>query len=58
MNQKYNDSLTFKIDNELDLHVKVVSFLKKKLSKQHLYCYISKKRILSHKKIIFVTLQI
>ena len=26
MNHKYNDSLTFKIDNELDLHIKVVSF--------------------------------
>ena len=30
MNHKYNDSLTFKIENETDLHVKVVSFLKKR----------------------------
>ena len=30
MNRKYNDSLTFKIKNETDLHVKVVSFLKKR----------------------------
>ena len=30
MNHKYNDSLTFKIENELDLHLKVVSFLKKR----------------------------
>ena len=30
MNHKYNDSRTFKIENELDLHIKVVSFLKKK----------------------------
>ena len=30
MNQKYNDSLTFKIENETDLHTKVVSFLKKR----------------------------
>ena len=30
MNHKYNDSLTFKIENETDFHVKVVSFLKKK----------------------------
>ena len=30
MNHKYNDSLTFKIENEMDLHVKVVSFLKKR----------------------------
>ena len=30
MNDKYNNSLTFKIENETDLHVKVVSFLKKR----------------------------
>ena len=30
MNHKYNDSMTFKIENETDLHVKVVSFLKKR----------------------------
>ena len=30
MNHKCNDSLTFKIDSELDLHIKVVSFLKKR----------------------------
>ena len=30
MNHKYNDSLTFKIENETDLHVKVISFLKKR----------------------------
>ena len=29
MNHKYNNTLTFKIENETDLHVKVVSFLKK-----------------------------
>ena len=29
MNHKYNDSLTFKIENETDLHVKVISFLKR-----------------------------
>ena len=28
MNHKYNNMLTFKIENETDLHVKVVSFLK------------------------------
>ena len=32
MNHKYNDSLTFKIENETDLHTKVVSFLKKRYS--------------------------
>ena len=30
MNHKYNNMLTFKIENETDLHVKVVSFLKKR----------------------------
>ena len=30
MNYKYNETLTFKIENEMDLHVKVVHFLKKR----------------------------
>ena len=30
IDHKYNDTLTFKIENEMDLHVKVVSFLKKR----------------------------
>ena len=30
MNHKYNNTLTFKIENKMDLHVKVVSFLKKR----------------------------
>ena len=30
LNHKYNDSLIFKTENETDLHVKVVSFLKKR----------------------------
>ena len=30
MNHKYNGSLTFKTENETDLHVKVVFFLKKR----------------------------
>ena len=30
MNHKYNNTLTFKIENETDLHVKIVSFLKKR----------------------------
>ena len=30
MNHKYNETLAFKIGNETDLHVKVVSFLKKR----------------------------
>ena len=30
MNHKYNETLTFKIENETDVHVKVVSVLKKR----------------------------
>ena len=30
INYKYNDMLTFKIENETDLHVKVVHFLKER----------------------------
>ena len=30
MNHKYNNSLTFKIENEFDIHVKTVSFLNKR----------------------------
>ena len=30
MDHKYSNMLTFKIENETDLHVKVVSFLKKR----------------------------
>ena len=56
MNHKYSGSTTFKIENETDLHTKVVSFFKKR------YPYsiftatlgenqdISKKRIESHRK--------
>ena len=56
MIHKYSDSLTFKIENETDLHTKVVSFLEKR----HPYSIFtatlgenqdtSKKRIESHKK--------
>ena len=30
INHKYNNTLSFKIENEMDLHVNIVSFLKKK----------------------------
>ena len=30
INHKYNNTLTFKIESEMDLHVKVVHFLKKR----------------------------
>ena len=56
MNHNHNDSLTFKIENETDLHTKVVSFLKKRypysiftatLGENQDIC---NKRIESHKK--------
>ena len=56
MNHKYNDSLTFKIDNELDLHIKVVSFLKKRYPNSIFTATLgenqdtSKNRIVSHQK--------
>ena len=55
MNHKYNDSLTFKIDNELDLDIKIVSFLKKRYPNSIFTATLgenqdtSKKRIVSHK---------
>ena len=64
MKHKYNDSLTFKIENELDLHIKVVSFLKKRYPNSIFTATLgenqdtSKKRIVSHKKVTFVALQI
>ena len=56
MNHKYNDSLTFKIENEMDLHTKVVSFLKKRYPNSIFTATLgenqdtSKKRIDSYKK--------
>ena len=56
MNHKYSDSLTFKIENETDLHTKVVSFLKKGYPYSIFTATLgenqdtSKKRIESHKK--------
>ena len=56
MNHKYNDSLTFKIENELDRHIKVVSFLKKRYPNSIFTATLdenqdtSKKGILSHLK--------
>ena len=41
MDHKYNDRLTFKIENETDLHTIKSGFLfKAEVSKQSLYCYI------------------
>ena len=64
MNHNYNDSLTFKIDNELDLHIKVVSFLKKRYLNSIFTATLDenqdtgKKRIVSQKRVTFVALQI
>ena len=64
MNHKYNNSLTFKIENELDLHIKVVSFFKKRYPNSIFTATLgenqdtNKKRIVSQKKVTFVALQI
>ena len=56
MNHKYSDSLTFEIENETDLHTKVVSFLKKRYPYSIFTATLgenqdtSKKRIESHKR--------
>ena len=56
INHKYNNMLTFKIENETDLHVKVVSFLKKRYPHSLFTVTLgenqdtSKKRIDSYKK--------
>ena len=56
MNRKYNDSLTFKIENKLELHIKVVSFLKKRYPNSIFTAALgenqdtSKKRMVSHKE--------
>ena len=56
MDLMYNDSLTFKIENELDLHIKVVSFLKKRYPNSIFTATLGEnqdtinKRIESHKK--------
>ena len=56
MNHKYSDSLTFKIENETDLHTKVVSFLNKRYPYSIFTASLgenqdtSKKRIESHRK--------
>ena len=56
MNHKYSDSLTFKIENETDLHTKVVSFIKKRYPNSIFTATLgenhdtSKKRIESYEK--------
>ena len=64
MNHNYNDSLTFKIENELDRHIIVVSFLKKRYPNSIFTATLgenqdtSKKRTVFHEKVTFAALQI
>ena len=63
MNHKYNDSLTFKIKSETDLHTKVVSFLKKRYPNSIFTATLgenqdtSKKELTLIRKVTFVALQ-
>ena len=56
MNHKYNNNLTFNIDNELDLHIKAVTCLKKRYPNSIFTARLcenqdtGKKRIVSHQK--------
>ena len=40
VDHKYNNMLTFKIESEKNLHVKVVHFLEEEIPSQSLHCYI------------------
>ena len=63
IDHKYNNTLTFKIENEMDLHVKVVSFLKKRYPHSLFTVTLGETKILSIKELIhlrkdtFVVLQ-
>ena len=48
---KYNNTLTFKIENETDLHVKVVSFLKKRYPHSLFTVTLGKNQHTVHKRI-------
>ena len=51
VNHKYNDSLTVKIENEADLHTKVVSFLKKRYPHSLLVALLGENQNSSYKRI-------
>ena len=51
MNHKYSNMLTFKIENETDLHVKVVSFLKKRYPHSLLTVTLGENQDTVHKRI-------
>ena len=51
MNHKYSNMLTFKIENETDLHVKVVSFLKKRYPHSLFTVTLGENQDTAHKRI-------
>ena len=51
IDHKYNNTLTFKIENEMDLHVKVVSFLKKRYPHSLFTVTLGENRDTVHKRI-------
>ena len=51
INHKYNNTLTFKIENETDLHVKVVSFLKKRYPHSLFTVTLGENQDTTHKRI-------
>ena len=63
MNHKYNETLTFKIENETDVRVKVVSVLKKRFSHSLFTAALGENQCTSairidfYKKVTFMALQ-
>ena len=51
IDQKYNNKLKFKIENEMDLHVKVVSFLKKRYPHSLFIVTLGENQATVHKRI-------
>ena len=51
IDHKYNNTLTFKIENEMDLHVKVISFVKKRSSHCLFTVTLSENQDTAYKKI-------
>ena len=51
INHKYNNTLTFKFENETDLHVKVVSFLKKRYPHSLFTVTLGENQDIVHKRI-------
>ena len=52
LNHKYNNTLTFKIENEMDLYVKVVSFLKKRYPHSLFTVTLGENQDTVHKRIV------